>query len=135
VSSFARPGAEARHNAVYWSGAPYLGLGNGAHSYAPPIRRWNVRDWDEYRDALLAGRSPELEREAVGTDAHALEHLWLSLRTRDGIPRPAEGSKQERVTRRWVDERIAVYEEDRLRLTPDGWLVLDSLVLELDAGA
>jgi hypothetical protein len=34
-----------------------------------------------------------------------------------------------------VDERIAVYEEDRLRLTPDGWLVLDSLVLELDAGA
>ena len=36
VSSFAIPGRESRHNEVYWSGRPYLGLGNGAHSFRKP---------------------------------------------------------------------------------------------------
>lgn len=135
VSSFARPGAEARHNAVYWSGAPYLGLGNGAHSYAPPVRRWNERDWEQYRAALLAGRSPETERETVSAPEHDLERAWLALRTRDGITLPAAGSKEEQVVRRWLDRGLAVREGDRVRLTAEGWLVLDALALELDGAS
>ena len=48
VSNFARPGFASQHNSVYWSGEPYVGLGNGAHSYRHPVRRWNLRDWDAY---------------------------------------------------------------------------------------
>lgn len=35
VSNYARTGARSRHNMLYWTGAPYLGLGPGAHSFAP----------------------------------------------------------------------------------------------------
>lgn len=35
VSSYAKPGYEAVHNSGYWHGAPYLGVGPGAHSFRP----------------------------------------------------------------------------------------------------
>jgi oxygen-independent coproporphyrinogen-3 oxidase len=34
ISSYARPGREARHNSLYWIGAEYMGLGVGAHELA-----------------------------------------------------------------------------------------------------
>jgi len=37
VSSFAIPGRESRHNEVYWSGRPYLGLGNGARQLSQAL--------------------------------------------------------------------------------------------------
>lgn len=132
VSNFARAGFRARHNAVYWRGDPYLGLGNGAHSYAPPLRRWNERDWETYRARVADGLSPEADREIVDEAAHALEQGWLGLRTREGIPRPEEDSKQGSLANRWVEHGLAVIEGPRLRLTPEGWLVLDRLTVDLD---
>lgn len=132
VSNFARPGAEARHNAAYWSDVPYLGLGNGAHSFASPIRRWNVRDWEAYRLEVGEGRSPEAEREAVDDEARRLESAWLGLRTDDGIPRPELGSAQDSVTAGWVRRGLAIRDKTRVRLTTEGWLLLDQLAVELD---
>lgn len=134
VSNFARPGAEARHNAVYWSGGAYLGLGNGAHSYAPPVRRWNTRAWDLYREYVTGGRTPEESRETVDGASERLERAWLSLRTRDGIPPPPEGSNEEATVRRWIADGLALAEEGRVRLTPEGWLLLDALAVELTDG-
>src|SRR5690606_1489797 len=85
VSNFAPPGREARHNAVYWEGAPYLGIGPGAHSYTPPVRRWNQRDWAAYRTRLLAGDTPVDGEEVVDEDGGRLERIWLALRTRNGV--------------------------------------------------
>ena len=102
VSNFARPGFRSRHNAVYWQGGAWLGLGNGAHSFAPPLRRWNVRSWDAYRDALAAGASPEAERELLDADAERLEGIWLGLRTREGIPAPRAGSPAQLRVSEWV---------------------------------
>lgn len=132
VSNFARPGAEARHNGRYWDGSPYLGLGNGAHSYCEPIRRWNVREWEDYRSRLLQGKSPEGEREVVGAGAAALERAWLALRTREGIVMPEATSPPGRVGLRWRDLGLAVIDQGRLRLTAEGWLVLDRLAVEWD---
>ena len=133
VSNFARPGARARHNAVYWEGGAYLGLGNGAHAYAPPVRRWNERSWEAYRGRLVEGESPEAERETVDASAHRLEKIWLGLRTSDGIPLPAAGSPAEGLVSEWVDSGLATRSMGRVRLTTPGWLVLDRLAVDLDA--
>src|SRR5690606_24245332 len=71
VSNFALPGRESVHNRAYWRHRPYIGLGPGAHSFEPPVRAWNVRDWAEYRRRLAAGESPEEGREAPDPGAVA----------------------------------------------------------------
>jgi oxygen-independent coproporphyrinogen-3 oxidase len=39
ISNWARPGREAVHNSAYWRRVPYVGLGPGAHSFAPGSHR------------------------------------------------------------------------------------------------
>jgi oxygen-independent coproporphyrinogen-3 oxidase len=133
VSNFARPGARSRHNAVYWYGEPYVGLGNGAHSYAQSIRRWNVRSWETYRERVLGGVSPEEGRETVGPAERDLERIWLGLRTRDGLEVPADRADARALTDGWTRDGLATRSGDTVRLTAEGWLVLDRLAVDLDA--
>ena len=133
VSNFARPGAEARHNAVYWQGGPYLGLGNGAHSYAHPVRRWNVRAWETYRRRLLAGEPAEAGREVIDDAAAELERIWLGLRTTEGLDVGSDRSAARALTDWWRMDGLATTSGDTVRLTPRGWLQLDRLSVELDS--
>lgn len=132
VSNFARPGRESRHNSAYWTGEAYLGLGPSAHSYLPPERRWNLRDWAAYRSALAEGRSPVDSRETVEGAALELERTWLALRTRAGLPRAGWTAAQESLVESWVDRGWAEYTPGGVRLTPAGWLLLDRLAVEFD---
>ncbi|MDT8340829.1 MAG: radical SAM family heme chaperone HemW [Longimicrobiales bacterium] len=132
VSNFARPGYESRHNLGYWDGTPYLGLGNGSHSFLPPVRRWNLRDWGAYLKALEEGRLPEEDRESIGGDADRMERVWLGLRTIRGIPDAWLRTADARgLVSGWVAQGLAVWEDGRVRLTPEGWLLLDRLAVEL----
>jgi oxygen-independent coproporphyrinogen-3 oxidase len=133
VSNFARPGRASRHNRAYWEGAAWVGLGPGAHSYLPPRRSWNVRDWAEYRDRVLAGTLPEESRETVDAAGHALERTWLGLRTTVGLGGLSD--RQREMVRTWCDRGWARWLDDRIMLTPRGWLLLDRLVVELDGAA
>lgn len=132
VSNFARPGAASRHNTAYWSGAPYLGLGNGAHSFAPPLRRWNLRDWEEYALRAGSGRSPEDGRELLDPSARRLERIWLGLRTSDGLALDGFGARAADCAASWARSGLATLEDGTVRLTPEGWLLLDRLSVELD---
>ncbi len=132
VSNFARGDLLSEHNSVYWSGRPYLGLGNGAHSYLPPERRWNERDWSGYRDRAIAGESVIDGRETIDEAAARLERIWLALRTdagvgTDGLPGPALARIEG-----WEREGLGTRYRGRFSLEPRGWLVMDRLTLELE---
>jgi oxygen-independent coproporphyrinogen III oxidase len=131
VSNFGLPGKRSRHNSVYWTGAPYAALGPGAHAFHPPLRRWNVRSWDAYRDALLAGSLPLEDEETVDEETAGLERAWLGLRTDHG--HRVETDAERRLADAWVERGWAAVDGDVVRLTAEGWLLLDRLAVEMAA--
>jgi oxygen-independent coproporphyrinogen III oxidase len=133
VSNFARPGLKSRHNAAYWEHRPYVGIGPGAHSYAPPVRSWNVRDWAEYRDRLARGKSPEDAQEELGPAELALERIWLGLRSDAGVPVADLAPSQRRVVQGWQQAGWAAETAGSVRLSAAGWLLLDRLAVDLAA--
>lgn len=86
ISNFCSPGFESRHNSKYWSGAPYYGFGNSAHSFDGALRRWaNVRDQAAYVASIEHDQSPVTERTNL-TEADARsESVFLGMRLMRGI--------------------------------------------------
>lgn len=128
VSNAGRPGNRARHNAAYWRRAPFIGLGPSAHSGFSSLRRWNVREWEEYRRRAEAGEALMQEQETLDDEQVQLEDLYLGLRTTDGL---AITRLPPDVLESWTGARWAVVRESRVVLTPEGWLRLDALVASL----
>ena len=132
VSNFARSGKRSKHNANYWSGKPYLGLGNGAHSYLHPVRRWNVRDWNSYFTKAVQGCLPVENQENLNDEEHRLENLWLGLRTKEGLRIVGFTGKIQEKFVEWIKKGLAVEKGGYMSLTPEGWLIMDHLTLELE---
>ena len=76
ISNWALPGREAVHNSAYWTRAPYVGFGPGAHSFDGVRRSWNSRE--------ASGWS--LSGELLGEAEAREERIMLGLRTSRGIP-------------------------------------------------
>jgi oxygen-independent coproporphyrinogen-3 oxidase len=132
VSNYARPGFRSRHNGAYWRRAPYVGLGPSAHSAVDDVRQWNLREWAAYDRCLATGRSPVEGRETLDQPAHALERLYLGLRTSEGVP---AGPLDPGMRARWIEAGWAQEDGGSIRLTPEGWLRLDRLVVGAAAAA
>jgi oxygen-independent coproporphyrinogen-3 oxidase len=144
VSSYAPPAHRARHNGLYWSGAPYLGLGASASSFRPladgtAFRFTNPRATDTYLRPAAAGvvRPRHVERRAA--DDLENEALWLGLRTVDGVARAAHRARHGRdpllgradAVGACVDAGWLEVDEARVRLTPAGFLFADETALRL----
>jgi oxygen-independent coproporphyrinogen-3 oxidase len=143
ISNHARPGAESRHNLVYWRYGEYAGVGPGAHGRLVTSNA---------RIATAAEKHPETWLAQVERDGHGLvdddpltaeaegdEFLLMGLRLREGI----DPARYERLTGRTLDEvRIRNLEGDgliarrpdaRLCVTREGFPVLDAVVADLAA--
>jgi len=130
VSNASLPGFGSQHNAAYWSGKPYVGVGPAAHSFDGKTRRWNLRAWEAYRRAIATGRSPLESEETLTEEQQDLERIYLALRTTEGVPaeslcRPLPPIAA-LVQAGWLFEHAG-----SLKCTPEGWLRLDSVVNEL----
>ncbi len=143
ISNHARPGAECRHNLVYWRGQEYAGIGPGAHGRL---------DIDGIRHAIATEKRPEtwlMRVEATGSgivtddllnsEERADEFLLMGLRLREGI----DPRRYATLSGRPLDpRRIAILRDEgaimistdgRLRVTQDGFPVLDAVVADLAA--
>ncbi len=143
VSNHARPGAESRHNLVYWRYGEYAGVGPGAHGrvLTPTGRR-----------AQATERHPEMWLTVVEGEGHGLvsnetlsaeeqgdEFLLMGLRLGEGIDplrfealsgRPIDRSRIDSLIGDGLVERSS---EGRLRVTREGFPVLDMVVADLAA--
>jgi putative oxygen-independent coproporphyrinogen III oxidase len=143
VSNHARPGAECRHNLLYWSYGEYAGIGPGAHG------RLVI---DGVRHATATERNPEAWLERVDTHGHGVvvddaltrdeqadEFLLMGLRLAEGIdPARFEAMAGRKLDAARVADLLGIgYVEKtrdrRLRVTPSGFPVLDAVVADLAA--
>jgi putative oxygen-independent coproporphyrinogen III oxidase len=131
VSNAARDGRRSRHNAAYWSGRSYGGLGPAAHSFDGAVRRWNISAWEAYRRAVAAGVSPVASHEVLTDEQRELERVYLALRTDAGLPITALHRAPPSSTARWISEGWAELRDGSLVCSPEGWLRLDALVRDL----
>ena len=143
ISNHARPGAESRHNLIYWRYGEYVGVGPGAHGRILTPRG---------RRAHSTERHPEMWLTVVETEGHGLveddllsieeqgdEFLLMGLRLSEGI----EPTQFEALSHRLLDRsRISSLVEEgmvemtklgRLRVSAAGFPVLDAVVADLAA--
>lgn len=85
VSNFAVPGAQSRHNQMYWRNADYLGIGPGAASSIHPLRWSNTRDTACYLAHVERQVSARSHVERLTPAGRLLESLGAGLRTREGL--------------------------------------------------
>jgi oxygen-independent coproporphyrinogen-3 oxidase len=85
ISNFAKPGCESRHNLLYWTQAPYLGVGAGASGYLEGIRYANTDNLSLYARKLRAEKRPWASEERVTEKLAMAEAMFLGLRLRAGV--------------------------------------------------
>jgi oxygen-independent coproporphyrinogen-3 oxidase len=144
ISNHARPGAECRHNLVYWRGEDYAGIGPGAHG------RLRINDVTEANEeirspavwlrAVESGAGGTQVRTALTAEERIDELVFMGLRLAEGISE----RRFQRLTARTFDdvfarEKIAAlvaegYLErtnDCLRATPAGAQRLNAVIAHL----
>jgi putative oxygen-independent coproporphyrinogen III oxidase len=143
ISNHARPGAECRHNLVYWRAHEYAGIGPGAHGRL---------DIDGDRHATATEKRPEAWLTRVEDSGHGLiaddvltreemadEFLLMGLRLAEGIDplrytavagRSLDAARIETLRENGLVETTAT---GRLRVSLPGFPVLDAVVADLAA--
>jgi oxygen-independent coproporphyrinogen-3 oxidase len=143
ISNHARPGAESRHNLIYWRYGEYAGIGPGAHGRFVENGR---------RVVTITEKMPETWLNLVEAKGHGVtggerltrteeadELLLMGLRLAEGIDvaryealagRPLSF---DRVTILRNEDLIEPVGNSRLRATASGMIVLDAVVADLAA--
>ncbi|MBQ8427108.1 MAG: radical SAM family heme chaperone HemW, partial [Clostridia bacterium] len=85
VSNFAMKGYESKHNLNYWKRGEYIGVGVSASSFIDGRRFTNSFKIDEYINAIILNKNPEISSDMIDGDDAKFEFIMLGLRTTNGI--------------------------------------------------
>lgn len=139
ISNHARPGAESRHNLVYWRQGDWAAIGPGAHGRLTlPNGRWATeahRAPGAWLDAVEGRGNGESARDWLPLSERAVEYLLMSLRLAEGMEVSrylAHGAKlpQDRL-QDLVSLGLVRHHGDRLAATEAGRPVLNGILREL----
>jgi putative oxygen-independent coproporphyrinogen III oxidase len=143
ISNHARPGAESRHNLVYWRSGEYAGAGPGAHGRLNVFGGRYATATERHPERWLARVEAEghglIEDEQLGAIERADEFLLMGLRLREGVERErfrllaGRDFDPSRVTSLSEEGLIESTHDGRLRVTAAGFPVLDAIVADLAA--
>ena len=133
VSNFARTGHRCRHNQLYWTDRPYMGLGPSAHGYAPDGRRWrNPPDLQAYLSGTIP---PGVEEHPTPLQA-AADTLIAGMRGVDGVDvarlvRRTGHRPDPRVVQGLVDRGLLAPAADPLQLSAAAFPLADGVIERL----
>ena len=143
VSNHARPGAECRHNLIYWRYGEYAGVGPGAHGRLVTARGRRAQSTERHPEMWLTCVETEghglVEDELLNTEQEGDEFLLMGLRLREGIDPQRffllTGKKlsPSRISELIGDGLVEVTRDNRLRVSSEGFPVLDAVVADLAA--
>ncbi|ADC89116.1 oxygen-independent coproporphyrinogen III oxidase [Thermocrinis albus DSM 14484] len=125
VSNFAKKGYQCMHNLLYWTHGEFVGLGVSAWSFVENKRMGNTRNLELYRDALMEKKLPVETVEELKGKELLFDRLFVGLRTAYGVEEELLPLIPSHI------REFFVVEEGRLRLTKKGWLLMNSILLEL----
>jgi putative oxygen-independent coproporphyrinogen III oxidase len=144
ISNYARPGAESRHNLVYWTYGDYLGVGPGAHGRLTRDGTKHATRQAKAPETWLArvadGGDGMVETTPVARDERLTELTMMGLRLAAGIPRArfrreldAEPEALfDAKTLAWmVDADLLTLDDEGLRATAAGRQRLNALLVRL----
>lgn len=131
ISNFALEGFHSRHNTRYWKCEDYIGIGPSAHSCYKGKRFYYSRSFDDF----LSGKEPLPDGEGGSEE----EYIMLALRLKEGLDGKKFREKYGRDIDKAVFEKAKKYEKaglinregDRISLTPEGFLLSNSIISDL----
>ncbi|ADZ68464.1 radical SAM family heme chaperone HemW [Polymorphum gilvum] len=143
VSNHARPGAECRHNLVYWRYGDYVGVGPGAHGRLSLGASKRATAIERHPETWLANVEAHghgmVENLPLTEEEQGDEYLLMGLRLVEGV----DLSRYEALAGRQIDPRrldallqhgmVEKIGNHKLRATRDGFFVLDAVVADLAA--
>ncbi len=135
ISNFAKPKFESKHNQNYWQGGDYIGLGIGAHSHNKGRRFWNTSNLAEYLQRTKSNQTIIEGEENLEKEKQFLETFLFGLRTNEGIDVARLQKRfdyflpkdKHMMIEEWVKERFFIREDEKLKTTMKGKLILDEL--------
>jgi putative oxygen-independent coproporphyrinogen III oxidase len=140
ISNHARPGAQARHNLLYWRYGSYAGVGPGAHGRlelgAKRFATSTERLPERWRDAVTRNGHGFIEQSEIAPADAVREHLLMNLRLAEGLDLAAYRARwgtapaSTRIAE-LVDEGLLRLDGDHLIATPRGRLVLNAVIAAL----
>ncbi|MFN3298629.1 MAG: radical SAM family heme chaperone HemW [Sediminibacterium sp.] len=138
ISNFSLPGKRSIHNANYWSGQHYLGLGPAAHSFNGISRQWNISNNALYIQSLAQSVVPfELEELTVVQQTN--EYIMTALRTSEGIDANRLNAIAGKAifddllidASHYIKDELLVHTHSQLILSPAGKFMADGIAAHL----